>query len=148
MVNQAAPLPRTAVSPFPGFSLDGLRGGAEAVLIPVGARGLESVRSIAEVLQDPDLEQNEGKRRVDAVDGAIRLERATHRYPGADEDALHEIDRERSDRRLAEPDPGLQGGARVEPAQLALEQDVQRALARLRARGCAALSGHPLTRPR
>jgi ABC-type uncharacterized transport system permease subunit len=37
MVNQAAPLPRTAVSPFPGFSLDGLRGGAEAVLIPVGA---------------------------------------------------------------------------------------------------------------
>src|SRR5918995_6859688 len=37
MVNQAAPLPRTAVAPFPGFSLDRLRGGAEAVLIPVGA---------------------------------------------------------------------------------------------------------------
>lgn len=62
------------------------------MLIPVGARGLESVRSIAEVIQEPDLEQNEGKRTVDAVDGAVRLERATHRYPGADEDALHEID--------------------------------------------------------
>ncbi|GEP47239.1 ABC transporter ATP-binding protein [Microbacterium saccharophilum] len=62
------------------------------MLIPVGARGLESVRSIAEVIQEPDLEQNEGKRTVDAVDGAVRLERATHRYPGAEDDALHEID--------------------------------------------------------
>lgn len=62
------------------------------MLIPVGARGLESVRSIAEVLQEPDLEQNEGKRRVDAVTGDIRLERASHRYAGADDDALHEID--------------------------------------------------------
>lgn len=62
------------------------------MLIPVGARGLESVRSIAEVIQEPDLEQNEGKHRVDAVDGHIRLERATHRYPGADDDALHAID--------------------------------------------------------
>ncbi|MDD7928765.1 ABC transporter ATP-binding protein [Microbacterium thalli] len=62
------------------------------MLIPVGARGLESVRSIAEVMQEPDLEQNEGKRRVDAVHGDIRLERASHRYAGADEDALHEID--------------------------------------------------------
>ncbi|MCZ4067453.1 ABC transporter ATP-binding protein [Microbacterium sp. H37-C3] len=62
------------------------------MLIPVGARGLESVRSIAEVLQEPDLEQNEGKRRVDRVVGDIRLERASHRYAGASGDALHEID--------------------------------------------------------
>ncbi|WP_036304678.1 ABC transporter ATP-binding protein [Microbacterium sp. TS-1] len=62
------------------------------MLIPVGARGLESVRSIAEVLQEPDLEQNEGKRRVDRVVGDIRLERAGHRYAGASDDALHEID--------------------------------------------------------
>lgn len=62
------------------------------MLIPVGARGLESVRSIAEVLQEPDLEQNEGKRRVDRVVGDIRLEHASHRYAGASDDALHEID--------------------------------------------------------
>ncbi|MFJ6677733.1 ABC transporter ATP-binding protein [Microbacterium sp. NPDC091382] len=62
------------------------------MLIPVGARGLESVRSIAEVLQDPDLEQNAGKRRVDAVTGDLVLARASHRYAGAGEDALHEID--------------------------------------------------------
>ncbi|UBU08935.1 ABC transporter ATP-binding protein [Nonomuraea gerenzanensis] len=62
------------------------------LLIPVAARGVESIRSIAEVIQEPDLEQNEGKRVVAAVDGAIRLDRACHRYPGADEDALHGID--------------------------------------------------------
>jgi ATP-binding cassette, subfamily B, bacterial len=62
------------------------------LLIPVGARGLESVRSIAEVIQEPDLEQNEGKRVVRAVEGSIRLERASYRYPGADEDALPGLD--------------------------------------------------------
>ncbi len=61
------------------------------MLIPVGARGMESVRSIAEVLQEPDLEQNEGRRVVETVSGGIRLDRVTHRYPGADEDALHEV---------------------------------------------------------
>ena len=64
------------------------------MLIPVGARGLESVRSIAEVLQEPDLEQNEGRRRVDTVTGRITIDHASHRYAGADDDALHEIDLE------------------------------------------------------
>jgi ATP-binding cassette subfamily B protein len=62
------------------------------LLIPVGARGLESVRSIAEVLQEPDIEQNSGKRVVGEVRGEIVLDRATHRYPDADDDALHAID--------------------------------------------------------
>jgi ATP-binding cassette subfamily B protein len=62
------------------------------MLIPVGARGLESVRSIAEVMQEPDLELNAGRRTVDHVSGGIRLARASHRYAGADADALHEID--------------------------------------------------------
>ena len=62
------------------------------MLIPVGARGLESVRSIAEVLQEPDVEQNSGKRVVSHVDGEIVLDSATHRYSDAEEDALFEID--------------------------------------------------------
>ncbi|WP_394195214.1 ABC transporter ATP-binding protein [Microbacterium foliorum] len=62
------------------------------MLIPVGARGLESVRSIAEVLQEPDIEQNSGKRVVSAVAGEIVLDSATHRYADADDDALFEID--------------------------------------------------------
>jgi ATP-binding cassette subfamily B protein len=62
------------------------------MLIPVGARGIESVRSIAELIEEPDLEQNEGKRRVERVAGRITLEHATQRYPGSDVDALHQVD--------------------------------------------------------
>ncbi|WP_314425116.1 ABC transporter ATP-binding protein [uncultured Microbacterium sp.] len=62
------------------------------MLIPVGARGLESVRSIAEVLQEPDIEQNSGKRIVTRVRGEIVLDSATHRYAEADDDALVGID--------------------------------------------------------
>lgn len=62
------------------------------MLIPVGARGLESVRSIAEVLQEPDIEQNSGKRTVSGVVGEIVLDSATHRYADAEDDALFEID--------------------------------------------------------
>ena len=61
------------------------------MLIPVGARGLESVRSIAEVLQEPDVEQNSGKRMVSTVAGEIVLDAASHRYADADDDALFEL---------------------------------------------------------
>ncbi|WP_336646579.1 ABC transporter ATP-binding protein [Microbacterium sp. USHLN186] len=62
------------------------------MLIPVGARGLESVRSIAEVLQEPDIEHNSGKRVVREVNGEIVLDAVTHRYADAGDDALHAID--------------------------------------------------------
>ncbi|WP_418276893.1 ABC transporter ATP-binding protein [Isoptericola jiangsuensis] len=61
-------------------------------LVPVTARGLESVRSIAEVLTEPDLEQNEGGRVVDEVRGHLRLEGVSHRYADATEDALAGVD--------------------------------------------------------
>lgn len=64
------------------------------MLIPVGARGIESVRSISEVLQEPDLEQNEGKRTVDVVRGRVSLVGVGHRYPGSEADAVHGIDLE------------------------------------------------------
>ncbi|MEJ5868306.1 ATP-binding cassette domain-containing protein [Pseudokineococcus sp. 5B2Z-1] len=64
------------------------------MLLPVGARGLESVRSIAEVLAEPDLEVNEGRRAVDAVEGRLVLEGVSYRYPGAEEDALCAVDLE------------------------------------------------------
>ena len=63
-------------------------------LVPVTARGVESVRSIAEVLAEPDLERNEGRRHVDAVQGRLRLEHVSHRYDDAAEDALHDVDLE------------------------------------------------------
>lgn len=58
------------------------------MLIPVATRGAESVRSIAEVLQEPDLEQNEGKRPMTAVEGSIVLEEVRHRFADADRDAI------------------------------------------------------------
>lgn len=62
------------------------------MLIPVTARGLESVRSIAEVTDEPDLEFNEGKRTVESVVGRLTLEKAAHRYSGTSADAVTAID--------------------------------------------------------
>jgi ATP-binding cassette subfamily B protein len=45
-------------------------------------RGLESMRSIAEVMQDPDVEVNEGRTRVDRVEGTIKLDHVSFSYPG------------------------------------------------------------------
>ncbi|GAB3225318.1 ABC transporter ATP-binding protein [Glycomyces halotolerans] len=61
------------------------------MLIPVGARGLESVRSISEVLEEPDIEQNAGKDDVGAVEGHLTLEDVWHRYPEAETDAVQEV---------------------------------------------------------
>ncbi len=61
------------------------------MLIPVGARGLESMRSISEVLQEPDLEQNEGKAEVARVIGHLELEHVSHRYADAERDAVHDV---------------------------------------------------------
>lgn len=61
------------------------------MLIPVGARGLESMRSISEVLQEPDLEQNEGKRSVARVGGHLELQHVSHRYVEAERDAVHDV---------------------------------------------------------
>ncbi|WP_341996405.1 ABC transporter ATP-binding protein/permease [Microbacterium sp. LWH7-1.2] len=61
------------------------------MLIPVGARGMESMRSISEVLQEPDLEQNEGKRAVAHVGGHLELQHVSHRYDEAERDAVHDI---------------------------------------------------------
>ncbi|WP_262002009.1 ABC transporter ATP-binding protein [Microbacterium sp. Mcb102] len=62
------------------------------MLIPVTARGMESVRSIAEVMQEPDLELNEGKQAVERVEGRLALRGATFRYADAGVDALHNLD--------------------------------------------------------
>ncbi|RKN08351.1 ABC transporter ATP-binding protein [Streptomyces radicis] len=61
-------------------------------LTPVIARGLESVRSIGEVLQAPDLESNDGKREVGAVTGAIDFRGVGFAYEGADEPSVDGLD--------------------------------------------------------
>jgi ATP-binding cassette subfamily B protein len=61
------------------------------MLIPVAARGVESVRSIAEVLQEPDLEQNEGKPIVSSVTGRLGLQGVSFRHADSSSHALRDV---------------------------------------------------------
>ncbi|MER5295875.1 ABC transporter ATP-binding protein [Streptomyces pharetrae] len=53
-----------------------------AGLTPVISKGLESVRSVGEVLQAPELEDNEGKAEVTALRGAVTFEGVGYAYDG------------------------------------------------------------------
>jgi ATP-binding cassette subfamily B protein len=57
---------------------------------PIFARGLESIRSIAEVMQEKDVEVNAGRRVVTSVRGAIDIASVTYRYDEG-ETALDDI---------------------------------------------------------
>lgn len=58
---------------------------------PVFTRGLESVRSISEVMADPDLEINEGRAVVSTVDGRLSLQDVSFHYPDSKSPALDAI---------------------------------------------------------
>lgn len=58
---------------------------------PIFSRGLESIRSIGEVLSSPDLEVNQGKPAMPAVRGELRFEGVTFAYPGAGEPAIDDL---------------------------------------------------------
>ncbi|MFJ3492344.1 ABC transporter ATP-binding protein [Streptomyces sp. NPDC086091] len=51
-------------------------------LAPVITKGLESVRSVGEVLQAPELEDNEGKAELTSLRGAVTFEHVTLAYEG------------------------------------------------------------------
>ncbi|TFC01779.1 ABC transporter ATP-binding protein [Cryobacterium mannosilyticum] len=57
---------------------------------PVVSRGLESMRSIAEIMEEPDVEVNDGRDLVASVSGAIELDGVTFQYLGG-RSALTEI---------------------------------------------------------
>lgn len=61
-------------------------------LAPIVTKGRESVRSICEVLQEPDVERNQDREAVTEVEGDIRLENVGFAHPdGVDRPALSEI---------------------------------------------------------
>jgi ATP-binding cassette subfamily B protein len=60
-------------------------------LVPNISKGFESVRSIREVLEAPDLEQNEGKIAVDQVRGEIEFEAVRFQYEDTNVDAVHDF---------------------------------------------------------
>lgn len=53
-------------------------------MYPSIARGFESIRSIGDVLQSPDIERNAGKRIVNVVHGAFKFDNVTFRYESGD----------------------------------------------------------------
>jgi ATP-binding cassette, subfamily B, bacterial len=58
---------------------------------PQVTKGFESIRSIGEVLQCPDLEHNEGKTPVREITGRFVFDRVGFEYPGARLAALHDF---------------------------------------------------------
>jgi len=61
-------------------------------IYPLLARGMESVRSIGEVLECPDLEQNQGKQEVDDVRGHIEYRNVGFTYRNNERPALADVD--------------------------------------------------------
>lgn len=59
--------------------------------LPAMTKGLESVRSIGEVLECPDLELNDGKPELKEVRGAFSFEHVGFQYPGSDENAVRDF---------------------------------------------------------
>ena len=62
-----------------------------AGLAPIVTKGFESLRSIGEVLESPDVEHNAGKTAVAAVRGDIGFEAVSFKYPDTDVAAIHEL---------------------------------------------------------
>ncbi len=61
-------------------------------LTPLVTKGRESLRSIAEVLEEPDIEQNAGKRAPAEVTGHLQFSRVGYRYPDSDQVAVDAFD--------------------------------------------------------
>ncbi len=72
---------------------DILKGTIEGFLnmLPTLTRSFESIRSIGEVLECPDIEANEGKDIVESVDGRITFENVSFQYPEADAFAVKDF---------------------------------------------------------
>ena len=56
------------------------------------SKGLQSVRSLGEILESPDLEMNEGKAVVSEVSGEIIFHNVSYKYLGSDKHAVSNLD--------------------------------------------------------
>lgn len=65
---------------------------AVITLIPILAKGLESLKSIGDILLDEDVEQNEGKERLSEVKGAFDFEQVDFRYADGERKILDGLD--------------------------------------------------------
>ncbi len=58
---------------------------------PQLAKGLDSVRSISEIILSDSVEDNYGKTKVKKVEGAVTFENVTYRYPRGDKDVIKDF---------------------------------------------------------
>lgn len=65
---------------------------ALVALMPIITKGFESVRSIGEVLESPDLEFNEGKIAVESVHGDFTFENVNFKYSESNGPSVHDLD--------------------------------------------------------
>jgi ATP-binding cassette subfamily B protein len=60
-------------------------------IFPSLTKGFESIRSIGDILECPDLEQNRGKARIDKVRGEFVFDAIEFTYPGVDTPAIRDF---------------------------------------------------------
>jgi len=60
-------------------------------LVPNLARGADAIRSIGEVLECPDIEENEDKAEIKRVEGRLTFENVSFVYPGSNRPALADL---------------------------------------------------------
>ena len=60
-------------------------------LMPQISKGFSSIRSLGEVLESPDLEENEDKKLFDEVIGVVDFENVTYRYPNSERLAIQAL---------------------------------------------------------
>lgn len=83
-------------------------------VIPIYMKGMESVKSIGEVLECPDIEQNENKAVVDSTEGRFSFRNVSFRYPENDDNALNDFSLEvRSGENIAFVGPSGAGKSTV-----------------------------------
>lgn len=61
-------------------------------LLPIVAKGLESIHSIEEILKETDVEENEGKKKLDKVEGDLQFDNIAFQYEDDNQAILHNID--------------------------------------------------------
>ena len=60
-------------------------------LLPIVAKGLESIHSIGEILQETDVEENEGKKKIQKVEGNLQFEHVGFAYEDDEHAILNNI---------------------------------------------------------
>ncbi len=60
-------------------------------LIPIVAKGLESVESVGDILLSKDVENNKGRRHVADVEGEVVFENVSYSYADSDENVLRDV---------------------------------------------------------